>query len=71
MFKFDLDGFDQDLQETLIKSQAAFRGEYKDELNELLGLSRAEVDAILPGTTDLEAYDQLIEVVKYASRVNQ
>lgn len=35
-----------------------------------LGLSRAELDAIIPGTTDLEVHDQLIKIVKETSARN-
>jgi hypothetical protein len=52
------------------KNREAFEGKYADQLNGLLGLSRDEIDAITPGTTDLEIYDQLIAVVKEASRSN-
>lgn len=67
---FDLKGFEADLEETLEKGREAFKGTYKDQLNELEGLSRAEVDRITPDTTDLEKYDELITLVKEASRVN-
>jgi hypothetical protein len=48
----------------------AFNGEYKDELNGLLGLSKKEIDAITPGTEDLEEYSILIKVVEKASQDN-
>lgn len=67
---FDLKAFQAGLVTTLENGREAFKGLYKSELNELAGLSRAEIDAISPGTTDLETYDQLISVVKEASRVN-
>jgi len=67
---FDLDGFERDLATTLRNSNEAFRGKYKGELNALSGLSREEVDSITPGITDLQKYDELITVVKEASRVN-
>ena len=69
-YEFDLDAFERDLEEILERSRRAFEGKYKDELNDLMGLSREEIDLITPDTTDLEAYDQLITVVKEASRVN-
>lgn len=56
--------------EAMKRADEAFRGQYAEEINELLGLSREEIDEITPDTTDLLAYDQLIEVVKEASRVN-
>jgi hypothetical protein len=69
-FVFDLSGFEEDLDATLERGREAFNGKYKNELNELTGLSRAEIDEISPDTTDLEIYDRLITVVKEASRVN-
>ena len=69
-FEFDLDGFEADLDITLANGRKAFTGIYKDELNALSGLSKEEVDAISPGITDLQKYDELITVVKEASRVN-
>jgi hypothetical protein len=52
------------------RADEAFRGDYAAETEELLGLSRTEIDEITPGALDLETYDRLIEVVKEASRVN-
>ncbi len=69
-FKFDLGGFENDLNTTLKKSREAYEGKYKRELNDLSGLSKTEIDSIVPGTTDLQKYDELIAVVKEASRVN-
>ena len=69
-FEFDLKGFEEDLERTLEKSRKAFMGKYKEELNELAGLSKEEIDAISPGITDLQKYDELMAVVKEASRVN-
>ena len=68
--EFDLDAFEEDLDATLKRGRDAFKGKYRKELSLLAGLSRAEVDAITPGTTDLRKYDELITVVKEASRVN-
>lgn len=67
---FDLEAFEADLDATLERGREAFKGKYKEELNELAGLSRAEIDAITPDITDLQKYDELIMVVKEASRVN-
>ena len=61
---------ERELEEILQKSREAFAGKYKDKIDALLGLSRDDIDAITPGTTDLEVYDVLIEVVKQASRQN-
>jgi hypothetical protein len=69
-FEFDLEGFAEDLDTTLANGRKAFTGRYKDELNALSGLSKEEIDAISLGITDLQKYDELITVVKEASRVN-
>lgn len=49
----------------------AFDGMYKDELNKLEGLSKAEVNLVTPNDTEaLKVYENLIQVVKKASRDN-
>lgn len=48
----------------------AFNGKYKDELNELLGLSKSEIDSLTPDTTDMIVYSKLIKVVEQASKDN-
>jgi 3-methyladenine DNA glycosylase AlkD len=58
------------LKERAKRNRDAFMGQYRDELNALLGLSKEEIDKITPGTTDLEVYAQLISVVKEASADN-
>lgn len=52
------------------QADAAFNGLYQKELNNLLGLSKSEIDAITPGTTDLQTYSVLIKVVEKASKDN-
>ncbi len=60
-----------DFDQLFADADAAFNGEYKTQLNELMGLSKDEVDAITPNdTTDLATYYKLIEVVKHASKTN-
>lgn len=63
--------FRERLKQRAAKNRLAFMGIYKDEINALHGLSRAEIDEITPGNTDLETYDQLIEIVKEASATNE
>ncbi len=58
------------MRQKMTENREAFAGEYKDELQALMGLSKPEIDAITPGTTDIETYDALITIVKEASRVN-
>ena len=66
----DLDAFRKDLRSDLKKGREAFEGKYSDQLNDLMGLSREEIDAITPDATDLQEYDRLIAVVRQASRHN-
>jgi hypothetical protein len=66
----DIRAFRKDLKNDLKAGREAFEGEFADELNELMGLSREEIDAITPDATDLQEYDRLIAVVKQASRHN-
>lgn len=65
-----LEDWERELDEIIRRNHEAFLGIYADEINELMGLSRTEIDEITPGTTDLETYDKLIAVVKEASRKN-
>jgi hypothetical protein len=68
--EFDPEEFKRRLKSLLKESGEAFDGKYRNELSALAGLSRAEIDTIAPGITDLQVYDSLIVVVKEASRVN-
>ena len=51
-------------------ADAAFNGQYKDELACLTGMSKAEIDAVTPGTSDLAIYSVLVKVVEDASKQN-
>ncbi|MFW6290105.1 MAG: hypothetical protein ACOC0R_03970 [Mariniphaga sp.] len=53
------------------EADAAFKGAYKNELNQLEGLSREEIDSVIPGTEDLTVYSVLVKVVEQASRENK
>lgn len=66
----DLEAFKRDLKNDLKKGREAFEGRYAEQLDELMGLSREEIDAITPDATDLQEYDRLMAVVKEASRHN-
>ncbi len=66
----DIEEFKRKLREKMAENREAFEGEYKEQISDLMGLSKEEVDAITPDNTDMEIYDQLITVVKEASRVN-
>ena len=62
--------FKERMRQKMTENREAFEGQYKDELKALMGLSKSEINAITPGTTDIETYDALITIVKEASRVN-
>lgn len=66
----DVSAFKKDLKRDLDNGRKAFEGAYANELNELVGLSREEIDAITPDATDLQEYERLISVVKQASKHN-
>jgi hypothetical protein len=57
-------------EDLFAEADAAFDGAYRDELNQLLGLSKEEIDRLTPDTTDLKTYHALIKVVEQASRDN-
>lgn len=66
-----LDAFRQKVQRRIHEDRLAFVGMYKNEINDLLGLSKDDINAITPDdTTDLETYDKLIAIVKEASTAN-
>ena len=60
----------QRVKAAMKRADEAFRGQYAEELKDLLSLSKESIDEITPDTTDLAIYSELIEVVKEASRVN-
>ena len=62
--------FKASMHQKMTENREAFEGQYKNELEALMGLSKSEIDAITPGTTDIETYDALITIVKEASKVN-
>ena len=65
------DEFDALLGDAIAAADEAFNGTYKTEIEGLLGLSKAEIDAITPNdTTDLATYERLMAVVREASRKN-
>lgn len=66
----DINAYRKKLEERAKMNRLAFEGQYREEIEGLLGLSREELDRITPDKTDLEIYDQLITVVKEASAAN-
>lgn len=53
------------------EADAAFNGEYKNELDALTGLSKEEIDSVTPDSADLRVYSVLIKVVEQASKENK
>lgn len=66
----DKEEFRKRMQEKMKENRKAFEGEYSTQLNELMGLSKEEIDSVTPDTTDMQIYRQLISVVEEASAVN-
>jgi hypothetical protein len=66
----DINAFRRRLLERAEANRQAFNGVFREQIEQLLGLSRDEIDQITPDATDLEIYDQLITVVKEASSAN-
>jgi hypothetical protein len=56
----DIVNFRKKLEKRAKENRLAFEGQFREEINGLLGLSKEEIDGIAPDTTDLEVYDQLI-----------
>lgn len=52
------------------EADEVFNGEYSKELNELLGLSKVEIDSLIPGTADVRTYYILIKIVEKAIKDN-
>ena len=53
------------------EADAAFSGVFKNQLNDLMGMSKSEIEAASPNnTTDMATYSKLIDVVKHASKNN-
>ena len=58
------------LKQLFKEADESFDGKYANEVDELNGLSRSEIDQIVPGTTDLKTYNVLVKLVEEASRKN-
>lgn len=59
-----------ELRSILQEGRQAFKGGYSNQLKELEELSRSDLDKITPDTTDLEAYYNLVAIVRRASAQN-
>jgi len=67
---YDREAMRRKIRRRQAKIRKQFEGEYSNEINELMGLSREEIDKITPDEVDLQKYAELIEVVKVATEDN-
>src|SRR3954466_1858041 len=58
------------IRAALARADQAFEGEYADELQALLGVSRVDLQRVAPEVQSLDEYNRLISVVREASRTN-
>ena len=54
--------------ESFANADAVFNGMYSSELRQLKGLSKEEINAIVPASNSMQTYQALVEVVEKASR---
>jgi hypothetical protein len=66
----DMEAFKKALDEDLKQNETVFKGKYSEQLQELLGLTDAEIKEVCPGAQAAQDYDKLIAVVREASRSN-
>tara|TARA_R110001632_G_scaffold23425_2_gene66295 strand:+ start:878 stop:1159 length:282 start_codon:yes stop_codon:yes gene_type:complete len=52
------------------EADKAFNGDYSNELNDLVGLSKEELESVIPNTESKNTYLALIKVVEQASKEN-
>tara|TARA_R110002074_G_scaffold99562_4_gene215033 strand:+ start:1016 stop:1297 length:282 start_codon:yes stop_codon:yes gene_type:complete len=52
------------------EADKAFNGDYSEELNDLVGLSKEELESVIPDTQNKNTYIALIKIVEQASKEN-
>ena len=52
------------------EADKAFNGDYSEELNDLVGLSKEELESVIPDTQNKNTYKALIKIVEQASKEN-
>lgn len=62
--------FDKAVQDALDRNKAALMGSYSKQIGDLLKLSDEQLNAIIPNVSRTDTYNNLISVVKEASRAN-
>ena len=56
--------------ESFANADAVFNGMYSAEIKQLKGLSKEEINAIVPASNSMQTYQALVEVVEKASEDN-
>jgi tRNA U54 and U55 pseudouridine synthase Pus10 len=56
--------------ESFVNADAAFNDMYSAELKQLKGLSKEEINEIVPASNSMQTYQALIEIVEKASKDN-
>jgi tRNA U54 and U55 pseudouridine synthase Pus10 len=56
--------------ESFANADVAFSGIYAAELKQLKGLSKEEINAIIPASNSMQTYQALVEIVEKASKDN-
>ena len=56
--------------ESFANADAVFSGIYSAELKQLKGLSKEEINAIVPASNSMQTYQALVDVVEKASKDN-
>lgn len=56
--------------ESFANADAVFSGNYSDELKQLKGLSKEEINEIVPTSNNMQIYQALVDVVEKASKDN-
>jgi len=64
------DDFAKAVQDELDQNKAKMMGSYNKQLGDLMKLSDEQLSAIIPNVSKTETYNNLISVVKEASRAN-
>ena len=52
------------------EADKAFNRDYSEELNDLVGLSKEELESVIPDTQNKNTYIALIKIVEQASKEN-
>ena len=68
--EIDLDAMLAEMDRAAERTRATLDGRYGQIYTELRGLSKEEIEAVTPDTTDQEEYERLMALVQEATRQN-